>query len=71
MSSQTQIDQIADRVERLLQHHAELQLRNRELERELQQLTQQRDALRERLQQASERLDALLEKLPLPVGDEQ
>lgn len=71
MSSQTQIDQIADRVERLLLHHAELQLRNRELERELEQLGQERDALRQRLQLASGRLDALLEQLPLPVGDEE
>ena len=71
MSSQTQIDQIADRVERLLLHHAELQLRNRELERELEQLGQERDALRQRLQLATGRLDALLEQLPLPVGDEE
>ncbi len=71
MPSQTQIDQIADRVERLLLRHAELQLRNRELERELQQRTQERDALRQRLQFATARLDALLEQLPLPVGEER
>lgn len=71
MSSQFQIDQIADRVERLLYRYAELQQHHAELARELQQAREQRDALSQRLQTATARLDALLEQLPLPVGDAQ
>ena len=66
MSPQSQIDQIADRVERLLLRYAELQLRNAELEHELLRLGQERNALRSRLQTALGRLDALLEQLAPP-----
>jgi cell division protein ZapB len=69
MSSETQIDQIAERVERLLLRHAELQQRNAALARELEQARQQRDALEQRLASAAARLDLLLAQLPRPEGD--
>lgn len=71
MSPQFQIDQITDRVERLLARHVALQQRYAELARELQQAREERDALSQRLHTATARLDVLLEQLPLPVGDER
>ena len=64
MSNPTQIDQIAERVERLLLRHEELQRTNALLSEQVHVLTQERDSLRSRLSAARARVDALLERLP-------
>ena len=60
----TLLQQITDRVERLLVRHQELQRTNDLLKQQVAQLTQERDALKGRLQTARNRIDALLERLP-------
>eukprot|EP01042_Synura_sphagnicola_P015747 gene15747-biopygen15771 len=57
-------DQIAERVERLLLRHAELQRTNALLADQVAALTQERDSLKSRLSAARARVDALLERLP-------
>ena len=64
MSQQSQIDQIAERVERLLLRHAELQRTNSLLASQIEALTQERDSLKSRLGAARARVDALLDRLP-------
>ena len=64
MSNQTHIDQISDRVERLLVRYGELQRTNALLTEQVQTLTNERDALKSRLNAARARIDTLLEKLP-------
>ena len=64
MANPTQIDLIAERVERLLVRHAELQRTNALLEAQVDTLTQDRDSLKSRLAAARARVDALLERLP-------
>ncbi|MCY1168727.1 MULTISPECIES: DUF904 domain-containing protein [Polaromonas] len=64
MSNQTQIDQITERVERLLLRYEELQRTNTLLNEQLGVLTHERDSLRSRLSAARARVDALLERLP-------
>ena len=68
MSDQTQIDQITQRVERLLLRHEELQRTNALLSEQVSVLTQDRDSLKSRLSAARARVDALLERLPENVG---
>lgn len=69
MSNQSQIDQISERVERLLVRHAELQRTNDLLASQLQTLTQERDSLKSRLAAARARVDALLDRLPEATAD--
>ena len=64
MSNSLHIDQIADRVERLLVRYEELQRTNTLLSEQLSLLTQERDSLKSRLGAARARVDALLERLP-------
>ncbi|GAB3479799.1 cell division protein ZapB [Polaromonas eurypsychrophila] len=64
MSNQIHIDQIAERVERLLLRYEELQRTNALLSEQVHVLTQERDSLRSRLSAARSRVDALLERLP-------
>ncbi len=64
MSNQTQIDQITERVERLLLRYEELQRTNALLNEQLAVLTHERDSLKSRLGAARARVDALLERLP-------
>jgi ABC-type phosphate transport system auxiliary subunit len=64
MSNPSQIDQIAERVERLLLRYAEVQRTNQLLARQVEVLTQERDSLKSRLSAARSRVDALLERLP-------
>ena len=56
-------------LERLLQQHAELQESNILLSVQVEELTQERDALLSRLGNARERLEALLERLPAPPNE--
>ncbi len=64
MPSASQIDQIAERVERLLVRYEELQRTNALLAQQVEALTQERDSLKSRLAAARARVDALLERLP-------
>ena len=64
MSNVSQIDQLADRVERLLVRHEELLRTNALLLAQVETLTQERDGLKSRLATARARVDALLERLP-------
>ncbi len=60
----SKIEELADRVERLLLRHAELQRTNALLEQQLAAVSHERDNLRSRLNAARSRIDALLERLP-------
>ncbi len=64
MPSASQIDQVAERVERLLVRYQELQRTNALLAEQVEVLTQERDSLKSRLSAARARVDALLERLP-------
>ena len=62
--SAAQIDQVAERVERLLVRYEELQRTNALLAEQVDVLTQERDSLKSRLSAARARVEALLERLP-------
>ena len=64
MAHNNLIDQIAERVERLLLRHEELQRTNALLLEQVQSLTHERDQLKSRLSAARARVDALIERLP-------
>ena len=64
MANPSQIDQISERVERLLLRYQELQRTNVLLAAQVDALTQERDSLKSRLGAARARVDALLERLP-------
>ena len=66
MTISTQIDQVCERVERLLLRHEELERTNALLAEQVQQLTQERDSLKSRLAAARARVDDLLDRLPSP-----
>ena len=68
MSNPSQIDQIAERVERLLVRYEELQRTNALLSAQVDALAQERDSLKSRLGAARARVDALLERLPEAAG---
>ena len=65
------IEQVTERVERLLLRHEELQRTNTLLGEQLAMLTQERDSLKSRLGAARARVDALLERLPENANSEQ
>lgn len=69
MTTQPSLDLIAERVERLLVRHEELQRTNTLLTDQVSALTQERDLLRLRLQAARARVDALIERLPANQGE--
>ena len=60
----SQIEELAERVERLLVRHQELQRTNALLVEQLQSVCEERDNLRSRLNAARSRIDVLLERLP-------
>ena len=64
MADNQHLDQIAERVERLLLRHDELQRTNALLHEQLQALQGERDSLKSRLNAARARIDALLDRLP-------
>ena len=64
MSQTNLIDQIAERVERLLLRHEELQRTNALLAAQVSELTHERDLLKSRLAAARHRIDALIDRLP-------
>jgi len=61
------LEELADRVDRLLLRHEELKRTANLLEQQLATVTQDRDSLRSRLNAARSRIDALLEPLPADV----
>jgi cell division protein ZapB len=63
MSHPHPIEQIAERVDRLLLRHEELQRTNALLTEQVTLLTSERDSLKSRLSAARARVDALLERL--------
>ena len=64
MANPSQIDQITERVDRLLLRYDELQRTNVLLAQQVAALTSERDSLKSRLNAARARVDALLERLP-------
>jgi cell division protein ZapB len=70
-NQQTQLDQVTERVERLLVRHLEVQRTNALLTEQLTLLTQERDSLKSRLSAARARVDALLERLPEATAETQ
>ncbi|PKO69452.1 MAG: DUF904 domain-containing protein [Betaproteobacteria bacterium HGW-Betaproteobacteria-16] len=64
MADTKHLDQIAERVERLLLRHEELQRTNALLHEQIQALQSERDTLKSRLNAARARIDALLDRLP-------
>ena len=64
MSASSPIDQIAERVERLLVRYDETQRTNALLQGQVDALTRERDMLKSRLAAARTRIDAMLERLP-------
>ncbi len=64
MPAPSSIDQVTERVERLLRQHEQLRRTNALLAQQVMALTQERDSLKSRLQAARARVDALLDRLP-------
>ncbi|MEY2656605.1 MAG: DUF904 domain-containing protein [Betaproteobacteria bacterium] len=64
MAAPSLLEQLAERVERLLLRHGELQRTNTLLHEQIEQLTRERDNLKSRLGAARNRIDALLDRLP-------
>lgn len=62
------LEQLAERIERLLLRHEELKRTNALLEQQVQTLVGERDLLKSRLAAARARVDALLERLPTQGG---
>ena len=58
------LEDLAERVERLLVRHEELKRANALLEQQLGAVTTERDSLKSRLSAARSRIDALLARLP-------
>jgi uncharacterized protein (TIGR02449 family) len=63
------LEDLAERVERLLLRHEELKRTNALLAQQLESVTSERDTLRARLTAARTRIDALLERLPADGGN--
>jgi chromosome segregation ATPase len=61
----SKLEDLADRVERLLLRHEELQRTNLLMAQELASVGAERDSLRSRLSAARARIEALLARLPV------
>ena len=60
----SRLPDLAERIERLVVRHEELQRTNALLEQQLKATVAERDSLRSRLAAARSRIDVLLERLP-------
>lgn len=58
------LDDLAERIDRLVLRHQELQRANALIEQQLATVTAERDSLRSRLAAARSRIDGLLARLP-------
>jgi len=58
------LEDLAERVDRLVLRHQELKRASELIEQQLAAVTAERDSLRSRLGAARSRIDALLERLP-------
>jgi cell division protein ZapB len=58
------LDDLAERIERLVLRHEELERTNSLLVKQLDAVTGERDSMKSRLTAARSRLDTLLERLP-------
>ncbi len=68
-TSSSLLDQVTERVDRLLVRHAEQQRTNALLLEQVAALTHERDSLKSRLAAARSRVDALLQRLtPAPAS---
>ena len=65
----SRIDEMTDRVERLLLRHEELRRTNALLQQQLTATMQERDSVKTRLSAARSRIDALIDKLPQAAGE--
>ncbi len=65
----SRIDELTDRIERLLLRHEELARTNALLQQQVTVVTQERDSLRARLTAARARIDTLIDKLPQLTGE--
>jgi len=63
------LEDLAERVERLVLRHEELKRAHTLLEQELGAVTSERDSLKARLAAARTRIDALLARLPEDAGE--
>jgi len=63
-TSMPTLEDLAERIERLVLRHEELKRTNVLLEQKLATLGNERDSLKSRLSAARSRIDALLERLP-------
>ncbi|MCU4119226.1 DUF904 domain-containing protein [Variovorax sp. N23] len=70
MPAPSPLDQIAERVERLLVRHEEVQRTSALLQAQVEMLTRERDALKSRLAAARARIDAVLERLPIEPSED-
>jgi cell division protein ZapB len=64
----SRLDDLAERIERLVLRHEELKRTNALLEQQLAGVSSERDSLRSRLAAARGRIDALLDRLPAEQG---
>jgi uncharacterized protein (TIGR02449 family) len=69
MSDSSTLDQLADKLERLLVRHEELQRTNQLLSLQLETVSAERDSLKSRLAAARARVDALIDRLPASATD--
>lgn len=69
MATHEQLEQLTQRVERLLLRHEELQRSYALLQDELDVCHRDRDLLKMRLSAAKQRMDALISGLPQPLSD--
>ncbi|MGM9480110.1 DUF904 domain-containing protein [Roseateles sp. NT4] len=65
------LNDLTERVERLLLRHDEILRTNLLLQVQLTAIMQERDSLRSRLNAARARVDALLERLPVEASKEE
>ena len=61
----SKLEDLAERVDRLVLRHVELKRTGALIEQQLEAVTRERDSLRSRLAAARARIDALLERLPV------
>ena len=66
----SRLEDLAERIERLLLRHDELKRTNALLEEKLASVGSERDNLKSRLAAARSRIDALLERLPAGPSDD-